>query len=240
VPRENETEAMRRYWDDRARENAVFYVDTTCRYDAPDMERFFETGRVIVDEALTSAPVQPSRRQLAVEIGPGLGRVCRALGDQFDRVIGIDVSAEMVQRARELVPDPRITFEVGDGATLAPLADASADFVVTFTVLQHLTSRAAIFRYLNEAARVLRPGGVVAAQWNNDAHPWRYEARSLWWRLQRRLGVAVHQDNRVAPQFLGTPVPYAAVKSTLERAGLTVRGTKGEGTLFAWVWAEKK
>ncbi len=230
---------MRRYWQDRARENAVWYVDTSLAYDEPDMERFWQTGRTVVAEALLQAPVRPHRRELAVEIGPGLGRICRALAEHFERVVGIDISEEMVRRARELLDEPRVELVVGDGSTLRPLEDASVDFVTTFTVLQHQDSVELVGSYLREAARVLRPGGVLAAQWNGDAHPLRYRVRGRWWRLQRRLGVPGMQDARVAPEFLGRPVPMAEVRATLEQAGLVIRGTKGEGTLFSWIWAEK-
>lgn len=230
---------MRRYWQARARENAVWYVDTSLAYDDPDMARFWETGRIVVGEALLQAPVQPRRREVAVEIGPGLGRVCKALAEHFDRVIGVDISTEMVRRAGELLDEPRVELVVGDGATLRPIEDASVDFVTTFTVLQHQDSVELIVSYLREAARVLRTGGVLAAQFNGDAHPLRYRIRSLWWRLQRRLGVTSKQDARVAPEFLGRPVPVAFVARELEAAGLVVAGTKGEGTLFAWIWARK-
>ncbi len=230
---------MRRYWQARAQENAVWYVDTSLAYDEPDMERFWETGRTVVAEALVQAPVQPRRREVAVEIGPGLGRICRALAEHFEHVIGVDVSAEMVRRAAELLDEPRVELRVGDGATLAPIEDASVDFVTTFTVLQHQDSVELIVSYLSEAARVLRSGGVLAAQFNGDAHPRRYRVRSRWWRLQRRLGVASKQDARVAPEFLGKPVPVAFVRRELERAGLVIAGTKGEGTLFSWIWASK-
>lgn len=231
-------EGMRRYWDERARENAVFYVDTTCSYEAPDMDRFFETGRVVVQGTLLEAPVRPAGRELAVEIGAGLGRICKALAPHFDRVVGIDISAEMVSRARELVTDSNVSFEVGDGVTLGQLEDDAADLVLTFTVLQHLPSREAIVGYLREAARVLRPGGVLVAQWNGDERPLRFWARAWRWRMQERLGARVHKS-RLASQFLGTPVPVSVVRSVLERSGLSVEATEGEGTLFACVWARK-
>ncbi|MGH8986215.1 MAG: class I SAM-dependent methyltransferase [Acidimicrobiia bacterium] len=233
------SDGMRRYWDARAQENAVYYVDTTCDYAAPDMEQFFETGKEIVHEALVKAPAQPTERGLALEIVPGLGRICKALSPQFDRVIGLDVSAEMVRRGRELVNEPNVTFEVSDGTTLQPIADASVDFVMTFTVLQHLPDLRAIVGYLQEAARVLRPGGLLAAQWNGDAHPRRYRLRGVCWKVQQWLGVPSRQDNRLAPEFLGTPVPMPIVLSVLEDSGLVVEGTKGKGTLLSWAWARK-
>src|SRR4051794_26873835 len=70
---------MREYWDERARVNAPWYVDTSLSFDEPDMERFFESGREIVSVALESAPVAPPSNGLAVEIGSGLGRMCVAL-----------------------------------------------------------------------------------------------------------------------------------------------------------------
>lgn len=230
---------MRAFWDERARENAAWYVDTTCDYDAPDMDRFFEVGRTVVRTALLDAPVRPAGRRHAVEIGPGLGRICAALAEHFDRVTGIDVSAEMVGRARALVPDTRVDFLVGDGVTLRPLPSGGADFVVTFTVLQHLTAAQLVVGYLEEAARILAPGGVLAAQWNNLPHPRAWRARSAWWRLRRRIGGPLRMDARVDPAFTGTRVPYQVVAETLERAGLEVEGTAGLGTLFAWVWAVK-
>jgi SAM-dependent methyltransferase len=232
------SEGMRRYWDDRARENAVFYVDTSCGYDDQDIERFFRTGVDVVRQGLVEAPVRPVGRALAVELGPGLGRICKALSPHFDRVLGVDVSTEMVSRARDLVSEENVSFEVGDGVTLHPVADGAADFVLTFTVLQHLPSREAVVGYLREAARVLAPGGVLAAQWNGDAHPHRFRLRTWKWKLEQRLGSRRHR-NRLAPQFLGTPVPVGVVREALEASGLVVEATRGEGTLYAWVWARR-
>ena len=236
-PRPDDAGRMRRFWDERAQENAAWYVDTSLSYEEPDMDRFFATGEQIVAEALLAAPVQPAGRGLAVEIGPGLGRICRALAEHFDRVVGIDVSAEMVAQARSLVPDPRVEFVVGDGVGLGVLDDASADLVTSFTVLQHLPSRALVLGYLREGARVLRPGGVLAVQWNGLPHPRRWRAQAAWWRLRQRLRLGMAAEQRSAREFVGTRVPWPAVERALHDAGLQVVGRKGEGTLFSWVWA---
>jgi SAM-dependent methyltransferase len=230
---------MREFWDSRARENAAWYVDTTCDYDRPDMDAFFRTGERIVGEALTGAPLQPAGRGLAVEIGPGLGRVCLALADHFERVVGIDVSEEMVNRARQLVADDRISFEVGSGMDLRSLPSGTADFVVTFTVLQHLSDPELIEAYLRDSARVLKPGGVLAAQWNNTPRPGIWKSRVAWWRLRNAIGGPLSTDIRNSPQFAGTRLPFDRVEAALEASGMAVRATKGLGSLFAWVWAEK-
>src|ERR1051325_4529948 len=88
-------EGMRTDWDDRARCNAAWYVDTSLRFDHPDMVKFFETGEAIVGDALDRAPMDPPAGGTAVEIGAGLGRVCLALSHRFDEVMGVDISQEM-------------------------------------------------------------------------------------------------------------------------------------------------
>lgn len=231
-------ERMQHYWDQRAAENAVFYVDTTTDYEHPDMEQFLAAGRAIASEAL-AGPVSPAGRGLAVEIGPGLGRVCLAMAEHFDRVVGVDVSAEMVRQARELVTDPRITFELGDGASLGAVGDATADFVYEFTVFQHIPSVPVIETYIGEVARVLRSGGVASLQWNNQANATRWRIRRTVVNALRRMGVRRWSDTRFSPEFLGQTVSTARMTAALEHNGLEVAGVKGEGTLFAWVWARK-
>jgi SAM-dependent methyltransferase len=230
---------MRKFWDQAAQENAAWYVDTSCDYDDPDMERFFQTGLRVVEEAFIDAPVKPAGRQLAVEIGSGLGRVSAALAGQFDKVIGVDISPEMIRRAEQLVSDPGVTFTVGNGVDMKPVPDRSADLVVTFTVFQHLPEKALIEGYVRDAARVLKPGGVLAAQWNNLPHPLLWRLRGEWWRLRERVGLRP-LGRRVAPQFHGLRVPLTDMEAMLDRAGLKLKATKGLGTLFAWVWAERQ
>lgn len=228
---------MRTFWDEAARTNAAWYVDTSLDFDHPDMERFFSTGRTIVSEAIDGSPVEPAGRAKAIEIGSGLGRVCLALADRFDEVVGIDISPEMVRRAGELVSEPRVSFVVGDGATLSGIDDASTDLVLSFTVFQHIPRVEVIEHYLEEAGRVLRPGGLFVFQWNNGG-------ASAWWAARRavlaglqRTGFKAERYRRHAPQFLGSRVPLARIERALSRGGMEVRQTKGLGTLYSWVWA---
>ncbi len=228
---------MREFWDDAARTNAVWYVDTSLEYDHPDMERFFSTGRTIVSEALDGSPVAPGGRSKAVEIGSGLGRVCLALAERFDSVTGVDISPEMVQRARELVPDPRVSFVVGDGASLPGVEDGSADLVLSFTVFQHIPRVEVIERYIAEAGRVLRPGGLFVFQWNNGRAAGYWSVRRLVLAALQRSGLKSERYRRHAPEFLGSKVPLDRITRALALGGMEVRQTKGLGTLFSWVWA---
>ena len=234
--------ASRRYWEQRAAINAPWYVDTTVDWEAPDMDRFFETGRKIVAEALDDAPPgtsPPRHHELAVEIGSGLGRVCAALSERFDRVVGIDVAEGMVSRAAELVDNPAVTFQVGDGTSLRPLADRSADLVLSFTVFQHALRPSVVEGYIAEAARVLRPGGVFVFQWNCSTGTRRWWLRRTVLDLLHRSGLRRRDRETDLAPFVGTTVPMRRIRRALDLAGLRLSATKGEGTLFCWAWAEQ-
>lgn len=234
-------ERMRRYWDERARRNAIWYVDTSTDFENPDMETFLRTGEQIVEQALRqpTAPVLPLRRERAVEIGSGVGRICLALASDFDEVVGVDVSDEMVRQARELVDKPGVRFVVGDGSGITGVPDSSVDFVISFTVFQHIPDPDLIAGYLVDAARVLRSGGVLAFQWNNLAGHRRWLAKRYVLGMLYRLRLYSEQHGRTAPEFLGSRIPYSRIEETLSSAGLEVCGTADLGTLFAWCWARK-
>jgi SAM-dependent methyltransferase len=231
---------MRAYWEQAAQTNAAWYVDTTLNFDAPDMERFFEVGQRIVADALDDAPALPTQHERAVEIGCGLGRICRALAQRFDHVVGVDISSEMVRKARELVPDPAVEFLVTDGATIPGVADGSVDLVLTFTVFQHIPDVGVIENYVAEAGRKLRPGGVFVFQWNNTPGVLRWRFRRLVLSALQRTRLRPERFNRNAAQFLGSVVPLDRMRRALDRAGMDLVETRGEGTLFCWAWARRR
>jgi SAM-dependent methyltransferase len=226
---------MRRYWDERARRNAAWYVDTSLDYDAVDLDRFFATGRTIAAHALDGSP-DPVGSGLAVEIGCGLGRVTIALADRFERVIGVDISQEMLTRA---TAHPSVEFVLGDGSSLRGIADGIADLVLSFTVFQHIPRTSVIERYIDEAGRVLRPGGTFVFQWNNTPGALRWRLRRSAMGVAQRVGLG-DSYGRDAPAFLGSRVGLNRITRALEGAGLELRKTDGEGTLYAWAWARKR
>lgn len=92
---------MRNFWDAAASANAPWYLDTSISFATPDMDAFWETGRVIAAIAM-GGPVAPTSRGLAVEIGPGLGRIVRSLvQDQgFERAVGVHLRRDGSSRPR--------------------------------------------------------------------------------------------------------------------------------------------
>jgi SAM-dependent methyltransferase len=103
------------------------------------------------------AALPPEARILDAGCGPGL--VAEAFLEKGHRVYGVDLSAEMVRRARERCArfGERARFEQG---SLFGLAEGGFDAAVSRFVVHHLEDPLAFVRAQVER---LRPGGVVVA-----------------------------------------------------------------------------
>lgn len=93
----------------------------------------------------------------ACDMGCGPGHVARYLHELGVQVCGVDLSPEMVKRARQLTPE--VEFREGDMMALdAP--DATWAGITAFYSIIHI-ARGDIVRTLEELRRVLRPGGLL-------------------------------------------------------------------------------
>lgn len=101
-----------------------------------------------------------------LDLGCGVGRTTRVLADEGFDVVGVDISAEMVERANRVHPD--LDVRVGDAADL-DFEDESFDYVLfSYTGLDYLHPEENRFRALREIRRVLRPGGLFAFSVQNS------------------------------------------------------------------------
>jgi ArsR family transcriptional regulator len=113
-----------------------------------------------VEAALVDVITAAQPRDL-LDIGTGTGRMLEILGPRVGQALGIDQSREMLAIARvnlERAGAANGTVRLGDMYQL-PLPDASFDAVVIHQVLHYADRPAAA---IGEAARVLRPNGVLA------------------------------------------------------------------------------
>jgi 2-polyprenyl-3-methyl-5-hydroxy-6-metoxy-1,4-benzoquinol methylase len=94
----------------------------------------------------------------ALDVGCGDGWLARRLAERVMWVTGIDLSAPMIERARQAAAGlPNVTFEVGNLLD-HPLPEGRFDFISAVAVLHHLPFEPALIRL----AALLRPGGILA------------------------------------------------------------------------------
>lgn len=213
---------MREEWDRRARENARFYV-ATGRANWTD-EEFFASGEAevrqhVLTDMINICQGRDPKRMRVIEIGCGAGRVTRALAKMFGEVHAVDVSGEMVRRAREAVRDlANVRVEQNNGRDLRVLGKLRADFAFSSIVFQHIPSKQVIESYVAETHRLLRYGALFKFQVQGDATIERAED-DTW------LGVALSDAE--------------AVDMAL-RNGFEPRYRHGAGSQYFWLWYFKR
>jgi cyclopropane fatty-acyl-phospholipid synthase-like methyltransferase len=174
-----------------------------------------------VAELLELLPDRPD----VLELGCGAGVASTRLLAERGRLVGVDISAEQLRRARERIPQAE--FLEADLATVE-FADGSFDAVVSFYVFNHVP-RADVRPLLERIARWLRPGGFLLATFAapsvDDGEPWVGE----W------LGVEMFFDGERAEAVLGH-VRAAGLEVERGEVETMLEPDHGEAS-FLWVLA---
>lgn len=94
-----------------------------------------------------------------LEIGTGIGRFTSDLAAASARLVSVDLSRKMLERARKL--DLRSASLIQAVGQKLPLKDNSFDVVFESTVLIHVTDDDVFDEFIGEAMRVLKPNGTI-------------------------------------------------------------------------------
>lgn len=159
-----------------------------------------------------------------LELGCGPGIMMPELAAMGFEAHGVDVSCEMIRRARQRMRghplEKRCSFAIGDIEQLT-LQDASYDAVLCMGVLEYLPRYT---RALGEISRVLKPGGIAVLATPNRTSAY-HMARSVYVRLRRaeqrlrgRRGPVSFAHNRCVPWRLDLELAAAGLMKVESRA----------------------
>lgn len=220
---------MREDWDQRARENARYYV-ATGKEDWSE-EEFYRTGETnlkqyVLNDLGNICQGKDPREMKVLEIGCGAGRITRALAGFFGEVYAVDISQEMVRQARQaLQAFPRAHVLLNNGQDLsvvrehwrshAPAGEKlEVDFAFSYIVFQHIPSREIVENYVREVNRLLRPGGLFKFQVQGAP-----------------LSPGDEPDT-----WTGIPFTEKQAGEMAERCGFEMRYNHGAGDQYYWLW----
>jgi ubiquinone/menaquinone biosynthesis C-methylase UbiE len=219
---EEQLRKMREDWDQRAKENARYYVNTATAEWSD--EEFFASGeRTVADEILTDlvniCQGKSTKEMRALEIGCGAGRVTRALANLFGEVHGVDGSGEMIRQAKMALRDrPNAFVYQNNGKDLSVVPAIEFDFAFSTIVFQHIPSREIIENYVCEVSRLLRPGALFKFQVQGD----------------------VMMETKPDDTWLGVPFSERQAVNMAFRCGFDPRYRHGAGQQYFWLWFFKK
>ncbi|MCS7025247.1 MAG: class I SAM-dependent methyltransferase [Bryobacteraceae bacterium] len=220
---EEQLKKMQQDWDERARQNARYFVNTEREHWTD--EEFFQSGeRTVAEEILTDmtniCQGKDPKQMKVLEIGCGAGRVTRALSNLFGNVWAVDVSGEMLRQAAAALADRKnVHLLQTNGKDLSGIReDGTFDFAFSTIVFQHIPSREIIESYVREVHRLLRPGALFKFQVQGD------------------FTIQTSPDDT----WLGVPFSDEDAVAMAERCGFEPRYRHGAGQQYFWLWYFKK
>lgn len=153
---------MRQDWDRRVEHDYRFWIAN----EISSQSLIWEEGERDFSQIISG--INLTNRDVALEIGCGVGRMLPAANKIFRSVIGVDVSPRAISKAKDLCESLnqdslQIDLINTTGSDLQGVPSKSIDLVWSFAALPHMPTR--IFAaYLTEIKRVLRETGVARLQ----------------------------------------------------------------------------
>lgn len=224
MPRPDAVRSMRERWERYASTDPHFYIDCAPPGTTPD--EFYTGASELALETLEWIGPDVNRSRF-LEIGCGLGRMVRHFAGHFERVDGVDISAEMIARAKNADLPSNVVMHLGTGADLHVFEQETFDVVFSSQVFQHIAEGWVIEAYVREVARVLRPRGRAVLQFDSRVNSL---GSRLYFTLPERLRLRRHRN--FIRRYRRDP---AWLRSIATSAGLRVIEERGIGTTVHWL-----
>ena len=137
-----------------------------------------------LDQVVTRKILAQRRCRSILEIGCGTGKNTILLAEIGERVLALDFSRAMINRAKERLPLDHVIFAVADVTCFWPCGDQSVDLIVCNLVLEHISDLSFIF---SEAFRTLVSSGRFFI---SELHPFRqYQGIKANFKLDQETSV---------------------------------------------------
>jgi ubiquinone/menaquinone biosynthesis C-methylase UbiE len=167
-----------------------------------------------------------------LDVATGSGNTAISAARRFCDATGIDYVPELIEQARKRAEAEglEITFEVGDAEDL-PYPDASFDLVVLTSVFTHMLPTD-MEHYVDEIARVLKPGGRCFATYSllNPESRRLMESGSGDMRFKHAMGPCAVVDPNVPELAVAYEEDY--VRKMYEQRGLS----SSDGGIYYGSW----
>lgn len=98
--------------------------------------------------------LKPKPTDSILDLGCGVGDYMKAFREYTEHIVGLDLSVSAATKKY-----PGVDFRAHDLNASLPFADASFDMLVSINLIEHLQDEKT---FLDECARVLKPGGTIA------------------------------------------------------------------------------
>jgi SAM-dependent methyltransferase len=202
-------------------------------YDRPDFfAGYSKLARSV--EGLDGAAEWPTLREMlpelrksrVVDLGCGFGWFCRFARDAgAARVLGVDVSTNMLARARETTTDAAIEYRQADLETVS-LPQSAFDLAYSSLAFHYLENLGRLFATVH---RALVPGGrfvfsVEHPIYTAPSHPgWKTEAERDVWPLDRYLDEGPRTTDWLSKGVVKRHRTIATYLNLLLQHGFTIR-----------------
>jgi SAM-dependent methyltransferase len=245
---------MRSEWDARAREDTFYYI-ASWRKDW-DVSDFLKSGQEDYDRLvlpmLDRIGFSPEGKAM-LELGCGAGRMTHAFAARFGSVFALDVSLEMLDRARGMLQGAdNIEWMQANGLDLRDVPSESVDFAFSYLVLQHLPDEKTVLGYVHELVRVLKESGICLFQFNGMTNPTMNRKGRLAWKMidglwsirlpgasrsvARLLGF---DPNMAGKSWRGPAITVQRVVEAVKTCSGSVLEVQGEDTPIVWCCVRK-
>ncbi|MFY9270355.1 MAG: methyltransferase domain-containing protein [Candidatus Manganitrophaceae bacterium] len=170
--------------------------------------------------------------QRVLDVGCGSGLQAVRLAPHAEEVVGVDLSKELIEVAKERCKGyPNVRFEVANACKL-PFPDASFDFIISYgDVLSHIVD--GYETAVSEMGRVAKPGAIVTLEcdtkWNFGIF---YHPREM--RDALRTPGKGHAT-RVWEGMRFKTFAWGELKGLLEKNGLEIISCRGHNILASLV-----